>query len=166
MAQPWYAAHNIANGILALAVQLVASAHFNDPLDLHRARVFISKAGFDTDDDIMAAVDLEDEPFRYTGQLVASAATEFSSLSSIKGGLAESLPLPCVISYSHGMLAHADSGGVSCSDTAAEVAAADLSDLSFSAVSAPVRAVHPERPDRLRAAGMLPITAAIQQSPR
>jgi hypothetical protein len=165
VAQPWSAAHNIASGILALAVQLVASAHFNDPLDLHRARIFISNAGFDTDDDIMAAVDGEDEPFRYTGQLVASAAPEFSSLSSTKGGLADSLPLPCVISYSHGMLAHADSG-VSCSDMAAEVAAADLSDLSLSAVSAPVRAVHPERPDRLRAAGMLPITAAIQQSPR
>ena len=42
---------------MALAVQLVASAHLNDPLGLHPARAFISKAGFDTDDDIMAAVD-------------------------------------------------------------------------------------------------------------
>jgi hypothetical protein len=140
-----------ASGSLALAVQLVASVHLHDPRGLQRARDYLSAAGFDNSDDIIAAVDREAESVHDASPILTAAEAQTSGLFSpfVKGYAAV---LPSVIGYSHGMLAHAHSS--SSISRGEETAVDDLSDLSLSAAAAPVRAAHPERPDRLRAAGI------------
>jgi hypothetical protein len=133
-------------------VQLVATLHLNDPHDLPRARAVLDAVGFSSDDAILAAVDNGPERCVEAAPIVSAAEANSSGLFSpfVKGYAASSSLLPpSVIAYSHGMLAHAHSG----SSASEETAALDFSDLSVNAVAVPLRAAHPERPDRLRAAG-------------
>lgn len=142
-----------ASGLLALAVQLVATLHLHDPCDLQRARDALAAAGFHSDADIMAAIDNGPEISAHPVPIITAAEARASELfsPSVKSSAASgsSQPPASVVAYSHGMLAHAHVAD----SVSQDAAALDLSDLSVSAAVAPVRAAHPERPDRLRAAG-------------
>jgi hypothetical protein len=136
--------------MLAIAVQLVATLHFNDPHDLQQAHDFLSRAGFDSDDAIIAAVDSEHGSPDATPILTAHEAEEWGLFSPfVKGYAASTLLPPSVIAYSHGMLDHAHSSSSCCE----EPVTTDFSGMGLTAAAAPVRTAHPERPDRLRAAG-------------
>jgi hypothetical protein len=143
--------------MLAIAVQLVATLHFNDPQDLQRARDLLSSAGFNSDDAIFAAVDNAPERSPDAAPILTAHEAEESGLFSpfVKGYAASTMLPPSAIAYSHGMLDHAHSSSSSCEETLAD----DFRDISLTAAAAPVRAVHPERPDRLRAAGDIPCDA-------
>ena len=131
----------------------MASLHLRDARALQAARDFLAAAGFSSSEDIAAAVDGEVDRGLDAAPILTAAEAQSSGHFSpfVKGYAAATLIAPSVIGYSHSMLAHAhtDSG----SSQGEEAAADDLSDLSLSVAAAPVRAVHPERPDRLRAAG-------------
>lgn len=142
-----------ATGILALAVQLIATIHLGDPHDLQRARHYLSAAGFDSDGDVIAVVDNEAAHHPHAAPIITADEAHSSGFFSpfVQGYAAQTLlPLP-VIAYSHDMLAHAHSA--SSSSSSDEAVCNDMSVLNLSHAAAPVRAAHPERPDRLRAAG-------------
>jgi hypothetical protein len=145
-------------------VQLVATLHLHDPCDLPRARDALSAAGFCSDEAIMAAIDNEAESRAGAAPIVTAAEAHASGLfSPFVNGYAASSPLPpSVVAYSHGMLAHAHAG----SSASEHSVACDFSELSVSAAAVPVRAAHPERPDRLRAAGDVARNSAANDSLR
>jgi hypothetical protein len=138
-----------ASGVLAIASQLVATIHMRDPQNLQLAREFLSAAGFHCDEDVMAIVERGIEPGSICSDdvpCVTAPSSDFLSQLAHDHAAACHLP-PSAMAYSHGMLAH-----FSARDSNNQVNLENFSEFNLSA-AAPIRAAHPERPDRLRAAG-------------